>query len=432
MMKATGRAGRSFAILGLTAALAMGLSAEAGAAKTRITMWIPWEGPLAKACQDIANAYSKVKPNVEVKMLPVYNDLATNGEKFMASMIAGAPPEIVLVDGPQVINWAAQGLLSPLDKLYASYKVSSSEFWTPSWKQTLWKGKSYAVPLTSDPNFPLIYNKKAFDEAGLGQAPATFAEFEAYADKLFTKDANGRYKMAGFMPWWHCGMANMLFTFGWMFGGEFYDTAKDKVTVTDPGVVKALSWFESFARKYKIGELDRAMGAFGNNPIVSGKVAMLPYTSDFLDEARIKKFPYGWGNMPVVPGGPEKSAWIGGWTAGIPKNAKKVKEAFEFLKWLCVDDEGTTLAFKYAGFTMSARKSPIYTDPDVRFLPWLKSFDRAEFVRPVSPVAPQYFRYLDVAVNDVIHGKKAPAAALNTANVAIQKELDKLLARVKK
>lgn len=214
-----------------------------------------------------------------------------------------------MVDGPQVINWAAQGLLTPLDKYFSTSKITSSVFWTPSWKQVLWKGHSYAVPMLSDPNYPLIYNKKAFAEAGLGGPPTTMAQLDTYTQKLNKKNSASRFTRLGFMPWWHCGMTNMLFTFGWIFGGDFYNEHSSKVTCTDPKVVKALEWFRDFAQLYNIAELDRMTANFGSNPIVAEKVAMMPHTSDFLIEARSRKFQYGWGYMPTAPGGPEKSVW---------------------------------------------------------------------------------------------------------------------------
>ena len=57
---------------------------------------------------------------------------------------------------------------------------------------------------------------------------------------VLTRFEGDRLVRIGLVPWGVYGRANSLFTWGWAFGGEFYDAAQGRVTATDPDVVRAL------------------------------------------------------------------------------------------------------------------------------------------------------------------------------------------------
>ena len=56
----------------------------------------------------------------------------------------------------------------------------------------------------------------------------------------------------GIIPWVQAGNANATFTWGWAFGGSFYDPKTQKVTADNPGVVKAMEWMTSYAKKFDV------------------------------------------------------------------------------------------------------------------------------------------------------------------------------------
>lgn len=410
-------------------ALALSLAAVAPAASAKVTInvWQPWGGTLGSGMIQIGKAYEKLHPNIKVNMVTVDNSLATN-TKFFAAMAAGAPPEVVFVDGPQVIQWAGKNVLTNLTPLASTGGVKATDFFTPSWKQCLSQGKLYALPFITDGNFPLLYNKAIFNESGLSGPPTSTEEIELYSRKINKVDANGKYTRFGFSPWAFPG-ANGMFTWGFAFGGEFFDDAKDKMTVNDPKVVKALEWCLEYGRK-----MDQTkMNAFGTN-FLGGKLGMTYAVSATLIDLKKLKTPmdWGWGFIPGPSvGGEKQSGWIGGWTVSIPANAKNRDEAWRFMKWMCHSDDGTELTYKATGFPPSARISPVFDKIDKEMAPWAEVMKIAKHTRPVMPVTPVMFSELDLAVSQALAGKKSPVAALNTANINIQKELDRALARIK-
>lgn len=428
---------KSTVMLTLAFSLITGATSATAAKKVTLNFWQPWGGGiLGNGMKALCDAYMKTHPNITIKLLAVDNNLATS-EKFITAMAAGKPPEIILVDGPQVIQWASRNLLTPLDTYYKSSKVKAGDFWGPSWKQTLWRGKAYAVPWISDPNFPLLYNKTVFNEVGLSGPPKTLEELDLYVSKLNKTDANGKYLRFGMIPWQTYGNTNSLFTFGWAFGGEFFDDAKDKVTCNDPKVIKALDWMADYIKKYDKKKLDTFSGTFlsgAKDPMLIGKIAMSPKVADYMKTIDLapKTFQYGWGFVPGVSGVEDKVAWLGGWTAAIPANAKNRDEAWAFLKWMCVENAGTRETLKQTGFLPSYKNTQAFASHDKKMTPWIETLKIAKHQRPVMPVTPVYFAECDLAVQSVLDGKKSPTNALNEANTKIQKELDRYLSKLKK
>src|SRR6202011_4464778 len=132
-----------------------------------------------------------------------------------------------------------------------------------------------AVPFGTDLR-GLYYNKTQMSAAGLdpNKPPTTTDELDAMADKLTIKSGAKTTQM-GFVPW---AMQGSLYTYGWIFGGEFYDPAKDVVTLDHPQIIKALEWMVSYAKKYNVDTIDQYAQAFGNNeqdPFVAGLVATM-------------------------------------------------------------------------------------------------------------------------------------------------------------
>ena len=75
--------------------------------------------------------------------------------------------------------------------------------------------------------------------------PATLADLDRW-NRTLTKvrhtGAGDQVERIGLVPWGIYGNANSLFTWGWAFGGEFYDAEHQRLTADQPRVVAALEW----------------------------------------------------------------------------------------------------------------------------------------------------------------------------------------------
>ena len=235
-------------------ALAVGCAPQAPkpakpAPKT-IECWYPWGSDDATALREIVNEFERTHPTIRVKLSFAANNL-TSSQKLFLAIAGGTAPDVTFVDGQQLAEWAARGALADLTEHVRRAKLSGDDFWLPRWRESLFAGRVYAMPWGADPNFGLAWNKKAFRDAGLdpNRPPRTIAELDEYNRKLTKIDAQGRIVCMGVIPWAWYGYDNSMFSWGYAFGGDFYQPPPEgspdlvgRVTANHPKIVGALEW----------------------------------------------------------------------------------------------------------------------------------------------------------------------------------------------
>jgi multiple sugar transport system substrate-binding protein len=235
----------------------------------------------------------------------------------------------------------------------------------------------------------------------------------------------------GLIPWGQYGSANSLFTWGWAFGGEFYDPQNRRVTCDHPRVVKALEWMCSYAKKYDIDKIASLQAGFGTaemNPFYVGKLSMTCLHISGIEDIKkyAPKLEFGMSYIPAPPDGEQHSSWVGGWCMALPKGCRHPKEGWELIRWMCADPQGTTVVGKETGLLPGYRKSPYLEE--VRSKPgysmFLKILEECRHQRPVMPAQAYYMGALQRAVDAAIYGKKSPRQALIDARIETQRELD--------
>jgi len=403
--------------------------------KVVIKVWQPWGGETGKDMDKLAEAYEKLNPGIDIKMVLAPNDLATN-QKFFTAVAGGMPPEVIFPDGPQVAEWAHRELLAPLDKYVEEYGLKVEDFWGPSWRQSYYKGSVWALTYCTDPNFAFFWNKEVFEDAGLDpeKPPIHISDVDEYADKITQYDDVGNLTRMGVIPWSVYGGANSMYTWGWIFGGKFFDYDTNTVTANDPKNVKALEWMCSYAKKYdaaKVSALQQGFGSAETDPFYIVKLAMSPrhilglVNIDMYD-ADLK---YGLPTEPYPPDGEENSSWVGGWCMAIPNGAKHQDEAWGFIYWLNATPEGTKVVGDIVGWFPGYKPSPAFDEfiKDPRKEIFLNILKASKHQRPVIPTQGFYMGELARAVDFAVYGQRTPQQALDDATANVQKELDKAL-----
>lgn len=400
-----------------------------------VSIWHPWGGTQKEKFDRVVQEFNRTHPLIRVKPLFTPNDLSNN-QKFFTAVAAAKPPDIVFVDGQQTAAWAEQGALDPLDDFIAKDGIKRSDYFPPCWNQNEYDGHVWALTYCADPNFAFVWNKKVFREAGLDpdKPPATIEELDRYND-LITKKSGAKITRMGIIPWAQYGAANSIFTWGWAFGGEFYDSKTRKVTADHPRVVKALEWMVGYAKRYDVTRVNAFAAGFGSreqNPLYIGQVAMQCLHISGIEEIKqyAPNLEYGVGYIPAPRGGERHSSWVGGWCLAIPKGCRHPKAAWEFIKWACRDPKGTLAAGRIQGLFPGYRKSP-YFDA-IRNKPgygqFLRIMEECRHQRPVMPAQAFYMSALNRAVEYAIYGRMTPRQALKQAARETQAELDLRLA----
>ncbi|NOY82704.1 MAG: ABC transporter substrate-binding protein [Kiritimatiellaeota bacterium] len=404
---------------------------RADSGKPLVRVWHVWGGTMAEGFRKVCDAFRADHPDVDLRTVFAANDLATN-QKFFTAVAAHRPPEVVFVDGPQVASWAEWGALEPLTDLCREAGIGEADYFLPCWRQNVYKGEVWALTFCADPNFGFVWNREAFRKAGLDpdRPPTTTDELDRYARAL-TVVKDGELVQIGLIPWAQYGEANSMFTWGWAFGGRFYDPETDRITADDPAVVRALEWMVSYAKQYdatKIAGLQQGFGAAEQNPFITGKVAMMClHIGGVADLARYApNLDYGIGYIPSPPDGEKHSSWVGGWCMAIPRGVRDRKAAWKFIRWLCATPEGTALVGEATGLFPGFKASPFFAKVRgrKRYGQFLRILEECRHQRPVMPVQARYMRELTRAVGAAVYGRATPAEALAHAREVTQRELN--------
>ena len=400
-----------------------------------VTVWHPWGGVQKEKFDQVVEAFNKSHSNIKVRSLFTPNDLSNN-QKFFTAVAAKKPPDIVFVDGQQTAAWAEQGALEPLNNRIRKDNIKRDEFFAPCWDQNEYNSSVWALTYCADPNFAFVWNKKAFREAGLDpeRPPRTIEEVDKYND-ILTKKSNGKIVRIGIIPWGQFGNANSIFTWGWAFGGEFYNSRNHKVTAENPRVLKALEWMVSYADKYGVTKVNAFSSGFGSreqSPFYIGIVAMQCLHISQIEDIKeyAPNLDYGITYIPAPSDGEPHSSWVGGWCLAIPKGSRHADQGWEFIKWCCHNPQGTAIVGKIQGLFPGLRKSPYFDT--VRKKPgygeFLQILEECRHQRPVMPAQAFYMNSLNAAVDYAIYGRMTPREALKKAQKETQAELDLKLA----
>ena len=403
--------------------------------KTTVTFWSSHSGATDKASiQRIVDEFNKQNPDIEVKVTIVPGS-ETDVTKLLTAIAGGVAPDVYLVDRFTAAQRAVAGVLEPLNSLTTADEIAKlKKAYLPfAWDEASWDGKVWVLPFDTDTR-ALYYRRDHLREVGLSGPPKNIAELDTYVEKLTKKDASGRFLRIGFIPWlnqgWH-------YTWGWAFGGEFYDPKTKKLTITDPRIVQSFEWQKSYADKYGMATIQSFSSAFGSevqDPFIMGMISMV-VTGDWnlsgLDRFAPKM---KWGvdyGVTYIPRPAElakkPTTWAGGWSLGIPKGAKHAKEAFEFIKFACGPVGQKTYSVETLHLPTIAE---LLKDKDIRgerrhaFFVDLVKYAKN---RPPLPVGALLWDELTTARDAVINGQKTPQKACEDVEKRVQPELDKLL-----
>jgi multiple sugar transport system substrate-binding protein len=408
--------------------------------QTELKFWINSSlGATEKdAYQKAAQEFEEKNPKYKVKV-EVVPGSETDIAKLMTAVRSGAGPDIAVIDRFTVAQRAATGLLVDLTPLIAKEgKDISQEYSEGPWQEVLYQKKVYALPTNTDARV-LFYNKKLLREAGIdvnefdpAKGPMDPKHFQEIAFKLNQTDSSGAYTRIGFVPWLEQGWD---YTWGYAFGGNFFDFANCKVTATDPGVVKGYQFLYDWAKALDPQKAKTFVDTYwqwpsvgtlpdAQMPFFTGRVAFV-ITGNWVFATMKNVAPnldYGVTYIPAPNG--LKTTWSGGWSVAIPQGTKNLEPAYELLRFVA-GEEGQRLLVKYA--TSLPTNKALLANKDLfapeyslflSLLPISKS-------RPPLPVGALYWDKLKDAEEAVVANSQSPEDALKAVVDEVQPQMDR-------
>jgi multiple sugar transport system substrate-binding protein len=367
-----------------------------------------------------------VAANPDYKVDAEYQPTASGSQenqKLITAIAGGKPPDVAEFDRFIVGSFAFRNALNDLSSLAAKAGITANDYLPFAWSEASLNGKLYALPIDTDAR-ALYYRKDQFQTAGITTLPATPEDLAAVADKLTVKSSTG-YSRLGLIPNMDQGQ---LYTWGWVYGGSFYDEKTKKVTTSDPKIVDALTWLVSFAKKYGEEQIVGFQSAFGQgaqSPFLAGLVSMDPNGN--WDIATIKQYTpdLQYGIIPFPhPAGVQPTTWSGGWSWTVPNGSKHVEDGFAVASFITNTKEITQWASQTGHFPTrsDALKDPVFSQGDQKiFVDLLPNSHN----RPVIPEGNMLWDSLATATSNALYGKVSPADALAQVDQQVNDQLAK-------
>jgi multiple sugar transport system substrate-binding protein len=401
---------------------------------SEVTFWTTHTEPDLSGLQMIVDGFNKENTDVQAKMVQVVGD-ETDTTKLMTAVRGGTGPDVYMLDRFIVAQRAAEGVLQELTEFIGSDDLG--EVYIPfSWAEANFQGKPYALPFDTDAR-ALWYNKGMLKDAGVDPAeldaangPVTFDKIAEIANKVNKVDQDGNFSQMGFGAYTHQAWH---YTYGFAFGGTFFDEATCEVTPDDAGVVAGLQWLYDYTKALDPQKVNAFAGQYAadqtvpeeQDPFVTKRLAMA-IIGDWFFNTWDKFAPdvdYGVTYIPVPKAGDQSATWAGGWSMVIPQGAKNPEAAWKFLQYAAGEPGQRTYVTqtKHLPVINTLLKDTSLFEERHRFFPE-KLLPTAKN-RPPLPVGAKYWDELTTAWQKIYLNDDEPAAALMTAKDRVQPDL---------
>jgi multiple sugar transport system substrate-binding protein len=357
-------------------------------------------------------------------------------EALANAQLARSRYDVVACDLPWIGEFAAKGVLRPLDTHLSAREMNVADFHPAGWKATHYRGRPYGFPIHTTPEL-MFYREDIFAEKGLAP-PETTDQVLAAAKVLHQPHKTGMrgiaWNAARGTPMGHTFLF-VLAAFGRSIlnlrrvGHEFdaetiegeqfrpmIDSIEGRRTAEylrellqySPSNILSMAWYERIAA-YSRGEV--AM-AYGYNVLAS--YFELDDSSPAKGRTGILPHPAGRGGRNIAP--------VGGFVLGIPANlaSERLDAAWQAIRHF-TSSEAIKL-FILNGSRTSPRFS-VSADPEVRsmskVITAVDDMERRGLVqfwpRPPAPEMADIINICGEEMHDVARGLKAVRTALADA-----------------
>ncbi|OCT15589.1 ABC transporter substrate-binding protein [Paenibacillus pectinilyticus] len=290
--------------------------------------------------KEYREAFKKKFPNADVEFEAVKDYEAA----IKLRMATADMPDVILI--PNIPNAQLPDYFAPLDDLGLNDKIRFKDYKAAN-------GNTYGL-VTGGSTTGIVYNKKAFADAGITSLPKTLDEFYAASDKLKAKGivplATNYKDKWPLYTWQHVAVA--------MSGNpNFWNDRIKQDNAFDPNgaFAKSLGILKTMISKgYVEKDINSSNWEQSKKDVASGKMAMylLPnwvipqVIENGTDSANVGFFP-----MPFDNSGKLTTLLTPDYFYAVSKNSKNLKTAKAFVKWL-IEDSGYD---DFAGFIPSLK-----------------------------------------------------------------------------
>lgn len=392
-------------------------SSSSGGGKITITEMDYWSVPAQGATLNkLFTQYQKLHPNITIQRNAVpFDSLLPKADQEAASHTL---PNILVLDNPDVAQFASTGALNPLDS-FMQGKFSDSDFYAGPLTTMKYQNKIYSFPVGNN-DLAIFYNKKMLDAAHI-QPPKTWSDLEAAAKAL---THGNTYGFAFSAP------ANEQATF--QFESFLWSNQGDLSKINAPESQAALQVLVDMIHK---GYASRGALNWGQPDVATqfgeGNAAMMengPWEIPALEQQYHMQFGTDFGVVPfpVPQSGMQPVVPLGGeaWTIPVSSNTEAVKASWDLVNWLEQPDQLSQLdeGFNYIPAIKSTAQLVLKDQPNLQVFADELNTARAR-TAVLGAKYPKVSQIVWTAEQAALTGSQTPQAALNQA----QNQIDPIL-----
>lgn len=294
-----------------------------------LTVWLPAnaenENKVLSEIMDQYNENNKGRVKVEYEFVPRANAFAYE-DKISAAVAIDQLPDLLMMDGPNVSNYAFNEIIKPLDNYFSDDDLS--DFVDSMISQGTYDDKLYSLG-PSESSVLIYYNQEIIDEAGI-EIPTKLEDawsFEEFVEILELVHIEGEVYGVNTAPDYGTGewMTYMPTFFIWANGGDIIspDGMKAEGYLNSEKTIEAMTYFQSLAKysnwQATPTEFEEGRAAF--------KICGSWLVPGFESNPDLK-----WG-ATYLPYNVSRETPSGDWTWGISSD-ENIEESVEFLKYI--------------------------------------------------------------------------------------------------
>jgi multiple sugar transport system substrate-binding protein len=318
-----------------------------------------------KVFEQVVEGYKAANPNVKVSI----DHIANQGDhisKLTASLAAGTPPDVFLINYRRYGQFASRGVLEPLGNYLAkSVTVKASDYYTPSLEAFTFQGTLQCIPQNIS-SLSVYYNKNLFEQYNvpLPKADWTWQDF-LNAAKALTKDTNGD----GRPDIYGLGTDLQLIRlapFIWQNNGELVDNYEKptRMTIDTTAAREAFQFFVDLSLVHKVAPTQaEAQAEALDSRFLNGKLGMwLGSRADTPTFRTIKGFTW---DVNPLPGNKSRATILHSDAYCMAAASKNKDATWDFIQY-ALGPQGQTIASKLGRIVPSLKSianSSAYLDP---------------------------------------------------------------------
>lgn len=381
---------------------------------------------VTKGTQKIVEAFEAKYPNIDVKFREMPADTGQQHDAYVTAFNAKSS-EIDVIDMDVIwpAEFAQAGYVLPLDRFIQQDGIDLNGYNKGALAASQFNGKQWAMPRFIDGGL-LYYRKDLIKE---DEIPKTWDEMLAKAKE---KQGQGGTKFGFIMQAkQYEGLVTNTIEYVASYGGQFIDE-NGNVVVNSPETIKGLKKMVEVATSDVVPDnVNTFTEIESDQAFIEGQTVFLrnwPYEFASANDKEKSKIVGKVGIAPLPAGDKGSASALGGWQAGISKNSKNPKEAWEFLKFM-TGPEGQKIAAIYGGHAPTLTE--LYEDQEI--LKANPTFADKGFVdglnaavsRPVAPNYPEISEIIQIQVSKAIAGQQTVEQAVQNMEKEMKAKLVK-------